>query len=84
MQLSFEGMLEEVDKELQERVSRIKIKHVEDCDGSCIVSRKNKSYKEVQIITEAVAFLIDYFKKYSPESIWGKWLQDYYHTKVTV
>jgi len=83
-QLSFKDMFYEVDKELQERASRLKVEHIEDCDGSCIASKKNKSYKEVQLVTEAISFLVDYFKKYSPDSVWGKWLQDYYHVKVIV
>ena len=84
MQLSFEGMLEEVSKEAVERRDNMTIQHVGNCDNTCVLTKKNKGYTEVQTVTEAIDFLMDYFKKYSPESIWGKWLQDYYHVKVLV
>ena len=84
MQLSFEGMLEEIDREVFERSRQIKIRHVGDCNKTCILSKRDRTYEEIKRVTEVLDFLIDYFKKYSPESIWGKWLQNYYHVRVSL
>ena len=83
-QLRFEGMLEEVDRELKERTSKINITVHKDCDGTCVLSKKDKSDLEIKQVTKIVDFLIEYFKKHSPDSIWGQWLQNYYHVKVTI
>ena len=64
-------MLQEVSKEVVERGDNMTIQHVVNCDNTCVLTKKNKSYTEVQTVTEAIDFLMDYFKKYSPESIWG-------------
>ena len=56
MQLSFKGMFDEVDKELRERSSRINIEHVGNCDGTCVLSKKNKSYTEVQTVTMSIRY----------------------------
>ena len=81
-QLRFEGMFEEVDKELQERVAKMKITLDEDCDGTCVASKKDKTYSKVKQVTDIINFLTEYFKKYSPKSVWGKWLQKQYHVTV--
>ena len=82
MQLSFEGMLEGVDKEVFERSRKIKIEHVGDCNRTCLLSKRDRTYMEIKRLTEILNFLIEYFKKYSPESIWGTWIQNYYHVEV--
>ena len=83
-QLKFEGMFEEVDKELQERAAKIKMTLDEDCGGTCVASKKDKTYSEVTQVTDTISFLTDYFKKYSPESVWGKWLQKQHHITVNI
>ena len=84
MQLSFKGMLDEVDRELKERANNIKLTMVEDCDETCLQSKMDKTASEIKQMTNIVDFLIEYFKKYSPDSVWGQWLQNYYHVKVTI
>ena len=84
MQLKFEGMLEEIDKELTERANSIIIEHIENCDGNCAINKKEKDYTNVKTVTEIADYLIDYFKKYSPDSVWGQWLQNYFHVKVSL
>jgi|TARA_R110000824_G_scaffold250617_1_gene439364 hypothetical protein len=83
-QLRFEGMFEEVDKELQERVAKIKTTRENKCYcGTCESSKKDESYSEVKQVIK-INTLTEYFKKYSPESTWGIWLQNYYNVKVSL
>ena len=77
-------MVDEVDRELKERTNNIKLTMVEDCDKTCLQSKMDKTALEIKQMTNIVDFLIEYFKKYSPDSVWGQWLQNYYHVKVTI
>lgn len=75
-QLRFEGMLEEVDKELKERQERLTITHPSEC--------KITHKRIVEDSTLLISTMFNYFSKYSPESVWGKWLQKQHHVTVTL